>query len=120
MPGNLMFILWRLLGFGDDRQLYDRVVRLETKAETTDSDVRTLFGKVDDLTRRVDENGEQTRRELSAHIRVLSEQVGEFRGGIKLANWIAVTSIVLVTGLLGWGQIGDAAWSACRHLFGYS
>ncbi|WEQ56442.1 hypothetical protein LV564_04980 [Komagataeibacter nataicola] len=79
MPGNLMFILWRVLGFGDDPQLRDRLVRVETKVESTETDLRALRGEV---------------RDLSTEMR---ECMGQLIGGMKALRQIGAAIVGLIT-----------------------
>ena len=83
-----------------------------------------------DLTRSVADNAAQTRREVMARVDVMvtnaaerdteiSGRLSSIEGGLKLTSWVTMTFIVLATGLLGWGQVGDAAWSLCRRALGY-
>ncbi|MCE2574395.1 hypothetical protein [Komagataeibacter sp. FNDCR2] len=83
-----------------------------------------------DLTRAVADNAAQTRREIMERVAAMgeaasgrdtevSERLSRIEGGIRLANWITVTFIILATGLLGWGQVGDAVWSLCKRALGY-
>ncbi|WP_308719017.1 hypothetical protein [Komagataeibacter xylinus] len=83
-----------------------------------------------DLTQSVTENAAQTRREIMERVddmtdtaternNEISGRLARIEGGIKLTSWVTMTFIVLATGLLGWGQIGDAAWSFCKRAFGY-
>ncbi|ARW15810.1 hypothetical protein KOEU_04250 [Komagataeibacter europaeus] len=83
-----------------------------------------------DLTRTVADNAARTRREIMGRVddmtdtatardSEISGRLARIEGGLKLTSWMTMTFIVLATGLLGWGQIGDAAWSLCRRAFGY-
>ena len=83
-----------------------------------------------DLTQSVSENAARTRREImqrvddmtdtaTARDNEISGRLARIEGGLRLTSWMTMTFIVLATGLLGWGQIGDAAWSFCKHAFGY-
>lgn len=83
-----------------------------------------------DLTQSVTENAAQTRREIMERVddmtdtaternNEISGRLARIEGGLKLTSWVTMTFIVLATGLLGWGQIGDAAWSFCKRAFGY-
>ena len=79
MPGNLMFILWRVLGFGEDPQLRDRLVRVETKVESTETDLRALRGEV---------------RTLSTEMRAC---MGQLIGGMKAGKAIGAAIVGLIT-----------------------
>ena len=79
MPGNLMFILWRVLGFGEDPQLRDRLVRVETKVESTETDLRALRGEV---------------RTLSTEMRAC---MGQLIGGMKAVKAIGAAIVGLIT-----------------------
>ncbi|RFD18477.1 hypothetical protein DY926_16410 [Komagataeibacter melaceti] len=83
-----------------------------------------------DLTRTVADTAAQTRREIMQHVddmtgtasardAEISGRLSRIEGGLKLTSWMSMTFIVLATGLLGWGQVGDAAWSLCRRALGY-
>ncbi len=74
-----MFILWRLLGFGEDPQLRDRLVRVETKVEATETDLRALrveFGK------------------LSEDMR---DSMAQIIGGMKAIKMIGAATVGLIT-----------------------
>ena len=83
-----------------------------------------------DLTQAVSDNAARTRREImqrvddmtdttTARDNEISGRLARIEGGLKLTSWVTMTFIVLATGLLGWGQIGDAAWSFCKRAFGF-
>ncbi|MEZ7136809.1 hypothetical protein [Komagataeibacter sp. SM21] len=83
-----------------------------------------------DLTRSVTDTAAQTRSEIMQRVddmtdtaternAEISGRLARIEGGLKLTSWMTMTFIVLATGLLGWGQIGDAAWSFCKRAFGY-
>ncbi|QHC36951.1 hypothetical protein FMA36_00375 [Komagataeibacter xylinus] len=83
-----------------------------------------------DLMQSVAENAARTRREIMERVddmtdtaternNEISGRLARIEGGLKLTSWVTMTFIVLATGLLGWGQIGDAAWSFCKRAFGY-
>ncbi|MGY6769525.1 hypothetical protein [Komagataeibacter sp. NFXK3] len=83
-----------------------------------------------DLTKSMADTGAQTRREIMERVddmtdtaternNEISGRLARIEGGLKLTSWVTMTFIVLATGLLGWGQIGDAAWSFCKRAFGY-
>lgn len=83
-----------------------------------------------DLTATVADNAAQTRHEVMARVDTMADNAAErdteisgrlsrIEGGLRLTSWVTMTFIVLATGLLGWGQIGDAAWSFCKRAFGY-
>ncbi|WP_239021383.1 hypothetical protein [Novacetimonas cocois] len=83
-----------------------------------------------DLTRAVADNAAQTRREIMGRVDDLTDtatardteisaRLARIEGGLKLTSWVSMTFIVLATGLLGWGQVGDAVWSLCRRALGY-
>ncbi|MFT9375902.1 hypothetical protein [Komagataeibacter saccharivorans] len=74
-----MFILWRVLGFGEDPQLRARLVRVETKVESTETDLRALRGEV------------QT---LSTEMR---ECMGKLIGGMKAVKAIGAAIVGLIT-----------------------
>lgn len=79
-----------------------------------------------DITHEVQENAIQTQQKISEmndksskRDGEISERLARIEGGMKLTSWVTMTFIVLATGLLGWGQVGDAAWSFCKRAFGY-
>ena len=83
-----------------------------------------------DLTQSVTDNAAQTRREIMERVddmtdtaternNEISGRLARIEGGLKLTSWVTMTFIVLATGLLGWGQIGDAAFAFCKRALGY-
>ena len=83
-----------------------------------------------DLTQSVADNAAQTRREIMGRVddqndtaaardATISARLARIEGGLKLSSWVTMTFIVLATGLLGWGQIGDAAFAFCKRALGY-
>ncbi|AQU86390.1 hypothetical protein B0W47_01770 [Komagataeibacter nataicola] len=83
-----------------------------------------------DLTQSVTDNAAQTRREIMERVddmtdtaternNEISGRLARIEGGLRLTSWVTMTFIVLATGLLGWGQIGDAAFAFCKRALGY-
>ncbi|GAN88119.1 hypothetical protein LU298_13500 [Komagataeibacter intermedius] len=114
--------------------LRERVARVEGGHDNLRDGLTTLSQQFSDLrrdlTRTVADNAARTRREImervddmtdtaTARDSEISGRLARIEGGLKLTSWVTMTFIVLATGLLGWGQIGDAAWSLCRRAFGY-
>lgn len=82
-----------------------------------------------DLTQSVTDNAAQTRREIMERVddmtdtaternNEISGRLARIEGGLRLTSWVTMTFIVLATGLLGWGQIGDAAFAFCKRALG--
>ncbi len=114
--------------------LRERVARVEGGHDNLREGLTTLSQQFSDLrrdlTRTVADNAAQTRREIMDRVddmtdtatkrdTEISSRLARIEGGLKLTSWVTMTFIVLATGLLGWGQIGDAAWSFCKRAFGY-
>lgn len=112
----------------------ERVAKVEGGHDNLRDGLATLSQQFSDLrrdlTQSVSDNAAQTRREVMARVDIMSDTAAErdteisgrlssIEGGLKLTSWVTMTFIVLATGLLGWGQIGDAAWSFCKRAFGY-
>ncbi len=112
----------------------ERVAKVEGGHDNLRDGLNTLSRQFSDLrrdlTRTVSENADQTRREVMGRVDTMADNAAErdteisgrlsrIEGGLKLTSWVTMTFIVLATGLLGWGQIGDAAWSFCKRAFGY-
>nr|WP_242405455.1 hypothetical protein [Komagataeibacter xylinus] len=115
-------------------QVRERLAKVEGGHDNLRDGLNTLSRQFSDLrrdlTRTVSENADQTRREVMGRVDTMADNAAErdteisgrlsrIEGGLKLTSWVTMTFIVLATGLLGWGQIGDAAWSFCKRAFGY-
>lgn len=115
-------------------QVRERLARVEGGHDNLRDGLNTLSRQFSDLrrdlTKTVSENAAQTRREImervddmtdtaTARDTEISGRLSRIEGGLKLTSWVTMTFIVLATGLLGWGQIGDAAWSFCKRALGY-
>lgn len=115
-------------------QVRERLAKVEGGHDNLRDGLNTLSRQFSDLrrdlTRTVSDNAAQTRREImervddmtdtaTARDTEISGRLARIEGGLKLTSWVTMTFIVLATGLLGWGQIGDAAWSFCKRAFGY-
>ncbi|GCE81715.1 hypothetical protein KTQ54_16010 [Komagataeibacter oboediens] len=108
----------------------ERVAKMEGGHDNLRGDMQDLNRQFSDfrrdITHEVQENAIQTQQKISEMNDKSSKRDGEIsdrlariEGGMKLTSWVTMTFIVLATGLLGWGQIGDAAWSFCKRAFGY-
>ncbi|MBE7619282.1 hypothetical protein GL297_06505 [Komagataeibacter sp. FXV2] len=108
----------------------ERVAKMEGAHDNLRGDMQDLNRQFSDfrrdITHEVQENAIQTQQKISEmndrssqRDGEISERLARIEGGIKLTSWVTMTFIVLATGLLGWGQIGDAAWSFCKRAFGY-
>ena len=115
-------------------QVRERLAKVEGGHDNLRDGLRNVSAQVSDLrrdlTRAMTETAEQTRREITDRVDTItntatardaeiSARLARIEGGLKLTSWVTMTFIVLATGLLGWGQIGDAAWSFCKRAFGY-
>ncbi|CUW48278.1 hypothetical protein ATCC53582_02415 [Novacetimonas hansenii] len=118
----------------DLARVRERLARVEGGHDNLREGLRNVSAQVSDLrrdlTRAMTETAEQTRREITERVDTITDtatardteisgRLARIEGGLKLTSWVTMTFIVLATGLLGWGQVGDAAWSFCRHAFGY-
>ena len=108
----------------------ERVAKMEGGHDNLRGDMQDLNRQFSDfrrdITHEVQENAIQTQQKISEMSDKSSKRDGEIsdrlariEGGMKLTSWMTMTFIVLATGLLGWGQIGDAAWSFCKRAFAY-
>ncbi|RBM05919.1 hypothetical protein [Novacetimonas cocois] len=108
----------------------ERVAKMEGGHDNLRGDMQDLNRQFSDfrrdITHEVQENAIQTQQKISEmndrssqRDGEISERLARIEGGMKLTSWVTMTFIVLATGLLGWGQIGDAAWSFCKRAFGY-
>ncbi|AHI25489.1 hypothetical protein BGC31_05155 [Komagataeibacter xylinus] len=115
-------------------QVRERLAKVEGGHDNLRDGLNTLSRQFSDLrrdlTRTVSENAARTRREImervddmtdtaTARDSEISGRLARIEGGLKLTSWMTMTFIVLATGLLGWAQVGDAAWSLCKRAFGY-
>ncbi|GBQ58840.1 hypothetical protein [Komagataeibacter swingsii] len=118
----------------DLAQLRERLAKVEGGHDNLRDGLNTLSRQFSDLrrdlTRTVSDNAARTRREIMERVddmtdtaterdNEISGRLARIEGGLKLTSWMTMTFIVLATGLLGWAQVGDAAWSLCRRAFGY-
>lgn len=112
----------------------ERVARVEGGHDNLRDGLDTLSQQFSDLrrdlTHSVADNAAQTRTEVMGRVDALadtaaerdagiSQRLSRIEGALRLTSWVTMTFIVLATGLLGWGQIGDAAWSFCKRVAGY-
>lgn len=106
--------------------LRERLARVEGGHDHLSSQVAHLGDKVDSLSstlaRQIADQAQQTRTEIREHVDAqirdmrasdsdVNKRLSSIEGGIHLVNWSLIAGIALITGLLGWGQIGDWAWS---------
>ncbi|MGS0648982.1 hypothetical protein ACU81Q_15295 [Komagataeibacter melomenusus] len=132
--GNAMATM-RCATVEDLARVRERLARVEGGHDNLRDGLNTLsvqFAELRrDLTKAVSDNAARTRREIMERVddmtdtattrdNEISGRLARIEGGLKLTSWVTMTFIVLATGLLGWGQIGDAAWALCRHMFGYA
>lgn len=116
-------------------RLRERVARVEGGHDNLRDGLDTLSRQFSDLrrdlTQAVAENAARTRHDIMLRVddmnrdaqsrdTAVSDRLARIEGGIRLANWAMLTSIALVTGLLGWAQIGDAVWKFFLSLKAFS
>ena len=106
----------------DVAQLRERIARVEGSHE----DLSTQFGRLTDrvdlmkdtLGRQIADQAGQTREYVDKRVKGGEEQthsimtsIAKIQGGIKVLAWGMVFLVTVITGLLGWAQIGDWAWA---------
>lgn len=105
----------------DVAQLRERIARVEGSHE----DLSTQFGRLSDrvdimkdtLGKQIAEQAGQTREYVDKRVKDGEEQTHEImtslakiQGGVKVLAWGMLFLVTVITGLLGWSQIGDWAW----------
>lgn len=107
----------------------ERLAKVEGSHEDLDQRISGLSDKVDllksDITQQIIQTNQENRKEIMEHvdnlflnnsdsISKISDSVNAIKGGIKVLNSVLIILITLVTGLLGWSQLGDWAWAESK------
>lgn len=99
----------------------ERLARVEGGHDHLSAQMTALSDRIDStrdsLTEKIDRTAADTRAEITrtsesqgAQIREVSAAVAGMAGNIKFIGWTLFFGVTVITGLLGWGQIGDWAW----------
>lgn len=112
----------------DVAQLRERIARVEGSHE----DLSTQFGRLSDrvdlmkdtLGKQIADQAGQTREYVDKRVKDGEDQtheimtsIAKIQGGIKVLAWGMVFLVTVITGLLGWAQIGDWAWAETLKLW---
>lgn len=107
----------------------ERLARVEGGHDHLSAQMTALSDRIDStrdsLTERIDRTAADTRTEITRHvdgalrdqgaqIQTVSNVVAGMAGNIRFMKWSLLFGVTLITGLLGWGQIGDWAWGEVR------
>lgn len=112
----------------DVAQLRERIARVEGSHE----DLSTQFGRLSDrvdlmkdtLGRQIADQADQTREYVDKRVKdgegqthSIMTSIAKIQGGIKVLAWGMIFLVTVITGLLGWAQIGDWAWAETLKLW---
>lgn len=107
----------------------ERLAKVEGSHEDLDQRISGLSDKVDllksDISKQIVQTNQENRKEIMEHvdnlflnnndsIKKISDSVNEIKGGLKVLNNVLIITVTIVTGLLGWSQLGDWAWSESK------
>ena len=99
----------------------ERLARVEGGHDHLSTQMTALSDRIDStrdsLTEKIDRTAADTRSEINrtlevqgAQIREVSAVVAGMAGNIKFIGWTLFFGVTIITGLLGWAQIGDWTW----------
>lgn len=107
----------------------ERLARVEGGHGHLSNQMAVLSDRIDStrdsLSQKIDATAAQTRTEITTHvdrtlqgqsvqIQSLNSEVSGMAGNIKFMGWTLFFGVTVITGLLGWGQIGDWAWGEVK------
>lgn len=110
----------------------ERVARVEGGHDHLSTQMAQLSDRIDStrdsLSQKIDEASTRTRVEVGAHfdralqangdqVTALSRDFAAIAGNIRFMKWTFLASVTIITGLLGWGQIGDWAWGEVKNWY---
>lgn len=106
----------------------ERLARVEGGHDNLSAQMSALSDRIDStrdsLIERIDRSAGATRAEINrtlenqgSQIREVSDEVSAMAGNIKFMGWTLFFGVTVITGLLGWAQIGDWAWAKTQVWF---